>query len=422
MKKPTVVIGAQWGDEGKGKIVDYLAGRHDCIIRFNGGNNAGHTIIHQGHTLKLHIIPSGVLHQKKLIITQGAVFDPEVFITELNTLHQLGIKPDLLIDYRVNLVLPYHRLLDAATEAWKGSRATGSLKLGIGYCYEDRNNRSGIRCEDLLYPKVISQKIATLFPLKKGITEKVFGQPVDTSAAKIINRLVKLTKIIKPFIGDASVYLSRNIDKKRVLFEGANGTMLDGNFGTYPYTVANNTISSAVFPYAGLPAQPTTIIGLVKAYTTRVGGGPFLTEQKNKVGEQLQRVGKEIGSTSGRVRRCGWLDLPQLQLSHRLNGFSYLVLTKIDVFSGLKTIKVCTHYRLNGKLISEFPSISHHLYRCTPVYQTLPGWRKSLRDIKQFAHLPREAQNYVRFVETKLNVPIKYISVGPERNDLIKRG
>ncbi len=419
--KHTVVIGTQWGDEGKGKLVDALSKNFDCVVRFNGGNNAGHTIIYAGEQCKLHVLPSGVFQRKKLLISQGAVFDPEVLLSEMQFCKKHRMPVDLLIDYRVNLVTAYHKLFDYGNEAWKGKKATGSVKVGIGYCYEDRNNRSGIRCEDLLYPKILKEKIHTLFPLKKAILEKVYGMRVEFDAESIYHRLTYLSRFLKPYIGDVSLYMSNNISKKRMLFEGAMATMLDGQFGTHPYTVANHTIASSLFVSLGMPVFPVSVLGVVKAYTTRVGGGPFPTEQINAYGKKLQNAGKEIAATSGRIRRCGWLDLPVIRFARRLNSFSALALTKLDVLSEFERIPVCTHYELNGKKTSEYPGISHEFYQCKPVYKFFSGWKSSLTHITKFSQLPVAARAYVSYIEREVGVAVSYISCGANREQLIKK-
>lgn len=419
IRNPTVVIGSQWGDEGKGKLVDALAADYDVVGRFNGGNNAGHTVIYRGEQVKLHVLPSGVFQQKKLLIAQGMVFDPEILLTELEICHKFGLKPDLLIDYRVNLVMPYHKLMDGANEVWKGKKATGSVRVGIGYCYEDRNNRTGIRTEDLLYPTILKDKIYDFFPLKRAILEKVYGIKVEMTAGQIYKRLLFFAKLFKPYIGDVSAYVGENIDTQKFLFEGAMATMLDGNFGTYPYTVANNTLASSVFTSLGLPERSLHVIGVVKAYTTRVGGGPFPTEQKNELGATLQKVGQEIAATSGRIRRCGWFDLPIVRYAHRLNNFSELAITKLDVLSGFDKIPVCVNYRLNGKTLREYPSISHEYYHCEAEYIRLPGWKSPLTRIQKISQLPKEARKYLEFIEKQVGVSVSYISVGPERDALL---
>lgn len=418
--KLTVVVGAQWGDEGKGKLVDVLAAGYDVVGRFNGGNNAGHTIIYKGKQCKLHILPSGIFQRKKLIIAQGAVFDPEVLLTELTFCQKCQIPLDLLIDYRVNLVMPYHQLMDSGSEARKGKRATGSLNLGIGYCYEDRNNRAGIRCEDLFYPAILKQKLSQLLPLKRAILTKAYGLRVQLSGAAIFRRLMFFRRLLKPYIGDVAGFVASNLDKKSMLFEGAMGTMLDGNFGTYPFTVANNTIASSLFSYVGIPQAPLTVIAAVKAYTTRVGGGPFATEQNNSFGDRLQRIGQEFGATSGRKRRCGWLDLAVVRFAHRLNGFSQLVITKLDVLSELDPIPVCTGYRLDGKIFKEYPGVSHAYCRVKPVYKMLKGWKKPIAAVRNITNLPKEAKNYLSFIEKEVGVPVTYVSVGPDRDAIIR--
>ncbi len=416
---PLVVIGTQWGDEGKGKLVDMLAKDYDVVGRFNGGNNAGHTVIYEGEQCKLHVLPSGIFQQKQLLISQGAVFDPEVLLTEFAYCKRHRLKLNLLIDYRVNLVMPYHKLMDAANESWKGKKATGSVKVGIGYCYEDRNNRSGIRCEDLLYSNIFKEKIQTIFPLKKAILEKTYGTKVTVTADGIYKRFSQIAKILKPYIGDVSLFMQKNLDKKSFIFEGAMATMLDGQFGTYPYTVANNTIASSIFSSLGTPPFPYKVMGVVKAYTTRVGGGPFPTEQKNNIGEILVSKGKEIAATSGRIRRCGWLDLNIVRYAHRLNNFTKLAITKLDVLSEFSEIKVCIGYRLGKKIIREYPSVTHQYYQCIPIYKTFKGWKKDISKIRSFDTLPKEAKSYILFIQRELRVPIKIISVGAERNSNI---
>lgn len=411
-----VVIGTQWGDEGKGKLVDMMSNKFDVIARFNGGNNAGHTVIHNGEQVKLHVLPSGIFSKSKLLISQGAVFDPEVLLTELIFCKKHSLNLDLLIDHRVNLVMPYHKLMDGASEAWKGKKATGSVKVGIGYCYEDRNNRSGIRCEDLFYPKILKEKIKIIFPLKKAILEKVYGQKVTISEEEIYKRLLYMARVLKPYIGDVSQYVNKNLNKKKMLFEGAMATMLDASFGTYPYTVANNTFASALFPSIGSPAFPIHVIGVIKAYTTRVGGGPFPTEQINEAGELLQKAGNEIAATSGRIRRCGWLDLNILRFAHRLNNFSSFAVTKLDVLSVFSEIPVCVGYRLHGKVIKEFPAVTHEYGLCKPIYKIFPGWKSDISKVRKLKNLPVQARRYIAFIEQELQVPVKIISVGAKRD------
>jgi len=419
IKYPLVVVGAQWGDEGKGKVVDLLSKKADYVVRFNGGNNAGHSVVVSGEKFKLSLLPSGVLHKKKLILSQGVVIDPAVLLSEIAFFEKRNIHIDLMIDPRVQVVMPYHKELDRATELWKGKKATGSLHLGIGYCYEDKNNRFGIRFEDLISPKILQEKISMLFPKKKRQIELVFGQKTDLSADKMVIDYTSYGKKLKKYAGDASFFIQKNMAKKKVLFEGAHGTFLDGVFGTYPYTTAIHTISGAVFPYVGIAPQKISSIGIVKAYTTRVGNGPFPTELFDRVGEKIREVGGEYGTVSKRPRRCGWLDLPLLRTAVRLSGFSSIALTKIDVLSQIKELLICTHYELNGKRLNEVPAYISDFNNCKPVYKKMKGWMADLSNIVKWSDLPPETKHYVHFIEKQLHVPISILSVGPERGQEI---
>ena len=296
IKYPLVIVGAQWGDEGKGKVVDLLAKQADLVVRFNGGNNAGHSVVVNGEKFKLSLIPSGVIQQKKLLLAQGVVIDPKVLLDEITFFEKRKIPLDLMIDPRVHIVMPYHKALDAATEAWKGKKATGSLHLGIGYCYEDKNNRFGIRFEDLIEPKHLKEKLEMYFPQKKKQIELIFEQKITIKEEDIYKTYLEYGRKLKKYLGDVSSYVGINMKKKKVLFEGAHGTFLDGVFGTYPYTVAIHTMSGAIFPYVGIASQQIYSMGIVKAYTTRVGNGPFPTELHDKVGEKIREVGQEFGT------------------------------------------------------------------------------------------------------------------------------
>lgn len=419
MQIPTVVIGAQWGDEGKGKIVDILAQKVDVVVRFNGGNNAGHTVVVGREKFPLSLLPSGVLWKKQLLIAQGTVITPDILLSEVDFFQKRGLRIKLMIDPRVNIVMPYHKLLDAATEEYKGAKKVGSLKLGIGYCYEDRNNRHGIRFEDLIEPKALKEKIFTEFPLAKKRIELVYNYKVDITAGEIFAEYQKYGLKLKKYLGDVSLYISQNADKKKILFEGAHGTFLDGNFGTYPYTTAVNTISGSVFPYVGIPPQKLEVVGLVKAYTTRVGGGPFTTELFDEVGNYLQEKGTEFGTVSKRKRRCGWLDMVMLRYAHRLNGFTQLALTKLDVLTGLPSLKIATHYKLGNKTITDFPSALVEVSQCKPVYETFRGWNEDILGIRRKEALPKNCLIYLRAIEKMLGIPIRYISVGPDRKSTI---
>ncbi len=417
---PTVVIGAQWGDEGKGKIVDILARKADCVVRFNGGNNAGHTVVVNGEKFPLSLLPSGVLWQKKLCLSQGVVLTPDILIGEIEFFRKKGLKVDLIIDPRVNIVMPYHKLLDAATEEYKGVKKVGSLKLGIGYCYEDRNNRHGVRFEDLIIPKILKEKIYQEFPKVLKRLESVYNFKVDLSAENIFSEYKTYGQKLKRYLGDVSKFIALHIRNKKILLEGAHGTFLDGNFGTYPYTTAVNTISGSVFPYVGFPPQKLEVVGLVKTYTTRVGGGPFPTELFDKNGVHMQEKGQEFGTVSKRKRRCGWLDMVMLKYAHRLNGFTQIALTKLDVLTGLSSLKIATHYKLGNKKVTDFPSSLVELSQCKPMYEVFSGWSEDIQQARTLKDLPRNCLIYIKSIEKMLGVPIRYISVGPDRESIIQ--
>lgn len=416
---PLVVIGSQWGDEGKGKLVDLLAKNAQYVARFNGGNNAGHSVVVRGEKFKLSLLPSGILHRKKLFLAQGVVIDPKILLDEIAFFTKRKIPVNLMIDPRVNIVMPYHKELDRATEEWKGKKATGSLHLGIGYCYEDKNNRFGIRFEDLINPKELKEKLSIYVPVKKRYIESVFGQKSVLTVEKIFKDYVVYGKKLKKYLGDVSQFLGKHIHKK-VLFEGAHGTFLDGIFGTYPYTTAVYTIAGSVFAYVGIPPQKIYSMGIVKAYTTRVGNGPFPTELFDKTGGEIRAAGGEFGTVSKRPRRCGWLDLTMLRTAIRLSGFDYLAITKLDVLSVLSKIKVCTHYVLKGKKVVEIPAVLSEFAKCKPVYKEFKGWKKDISRVRSFDALPKEAKSYILFIQNQLKVPIPIISVGAERNSIIR--
>lgn len=418
---PKIIIGAQWGDEGKGKIVDYLARDADYIVRFNGGNNAGHTVVYKGEKFPLSLLPSGVLWGKKLLISQGVVINPKVLLDEIEFFRKRNTKIDLTIDFRTNIVMPYHGILDAATEESKGEKKVGSLKLGIGYCYEDRNNRQGIRLEDLINPSVFKDKLFSLFPQKKKRIEAVYNYQVLITPEEIYKEFKAYGQKLIKYVGDVSKIVSENTKKSKILLEGAHGTFLDGNFGTYPYTTAVNTISGSVFSYVGFPPQKLEVIGVVKAYTTRVGGGPFPTELFDRTGTYIQEKGGEFGTVSKRKRRCGWLDLPMLRLSHRLNGYTYFIITKLDVLSNLPTLKIADYYLINKRKVYELPSSLEDVLRAKPVYKIYKGWKEDISKVDKYHSLPKNCRVYLEAVEKKLGIPIKYISVGSERNAMIKR-
>src|SRR3990167_10938432 len=427
IKFPLVIVGAQWGDEGKGKVVDLLAAQAKHVVRYNGGNNAGHSVVLNGEKFKLSLLPSGVLHKKKLYLSHGVVINPKVLLEEIEFFEKRGIKLSLMIDPRCHIVMPYHRELDRATELWKGKKATGSLHLGIGYTYEDKNNRVGARFEDLINPVQLKEKLEMYFPIKKAIIEKVFGQKTDLTVDKIYKEYAGYGKRLKKYLGDVSRTISdasRHGSKNKILFEGAHGTFLDGIFGTYPYTTAVYTIAGGVFPYVGIPPQKIYSMGIVKAYTTRVGNGPFPTELENPTGQKIREKGGEFGTVSKRPRRCGWLDLCLVRTAARLSGFDYLAITKLDVLSVVDRIKICTHYVIPSearnpakrkRIIKEVPSLIADFYRCKPIYKEFKGWKKDISAVRRFEDLPKEAKIYVKFIEQQLKVPVKLVWVGAER-------
>lgn len=420
MTKSTIVVGLQWGDEGKGKIIDAIAGSFDYVVRWNGGNNAGHTVVVDGRKYPLSLVPSGVLQKRKLLISQGVVINPKVLLAEIAMLESAGYRVNLTIDPRCHIVMPYHGAMDAASEAWKGKDATGSLHLGIGYCYEDRNNRAGIRLEFLSRPSVLKEKLEKILPLKRAIIEKAYGMKADLDMKKILKEYILYGKKLQKYIGDVSLLVTRKLVTHSFLFEQAHGTMLDPVFGTYPFTVAPPTISSAVFPSVGIAAQKFNVLGVVKAYTTRVGNGPFPTELSDNTGDTIRKNGNEFGTVSKRPRRCGWLDIPVLRYAVRLNGVTSLAVTKLDVLSGIKKLSICIGYRYHGKILREFPSEISRLPDCVPIFKSMAGWSQNTEKVSHRKDFPKQTIEYLSFLEKQLDVPIHYISVGAERKALIR--
>lgn len=397
--KPTVIVGLQWGDEGKGKVIDLLGNRFDATVRYNGGNNAGHTVKVGDTTLHFKLMPSAALHGKKVLIAQAVVINPKIMLEEIAEIKKLGVKLDLGIDPRCHVVIPYHQALDGASEASKGKAKTGSLGLGIGFTYEDRTNRAGIRLEELVQPKVLREKLKQNWELKKRRVVNAYQQKFPLQFEKVYREYAAYGRKLKPYLLPVAEYVVDNLNKKRFLLETAQGFYLDFVFGTYPYTVAYHTIASSALPDIGLPPMPLEVIGIAKAYTTRVGNGPFPTELKNKIGEHLQVVGHEFGTVSGRKRRCGWFDVEMVKHACRLSGVNSIFLTKLDVFSGLKTIKVKTN---RG-------------------YVSLAGWKDDLTAVKKWSGLPTNCKKYVLFLEKQLGTPINYVSVGPDRRQTIRK-
>ncbi len=415
----TVIIGLQFGDEGKGKFVDYLSQNSDIVVRTNGGNNAGHTIFVKNYKFSFSMLPCGALNEKEVLIAQGCVLNLQILINEIKLIKDLNKNLRLRIDPRCHIIMPYHILLDEATENYKGDKKMGSLKLGVGYCYEDKTNRSGIRIIDLLNKYIFIDKIDSVWEIKKSRILEGYKHPFNLDKDKIIKEYLDYAEQLKEYILPVTEYLLDNINKKNITLETSQASYLDYSYGTYPYTVAYNTISSAALVDIGLPPMELTVLGVIRAYCIRVGNGPFPTQQDNEVGEYLREKGNEYGTVSKRPRRCGWLDLKLVKYSCKLNGVNELALTKLDILSGLNKIKVCVGYKENNEEIKNFNPSLHSLDRVEPIYVELDGWEEDITKIKEYVDLPTNCKKYLDFIEKYLNRKIKYISVGPNRNQVI---
>ena len=418
------LIGAQWGDEGKGKYIDILASKADYVVRATGGSNAGHTVVSGDKTYKLHLIPSGILYPKTVnIIGNGVVLDPKVVLEEMDGLAKLGVKFDnLLMDLRAHIVMPYHKEFDELAELAKGKDAIGTTKRGIGPCYADKCDRIGIRLIDLLDEKVFAQKLKANLELKNKIITAVYGgKPLDYD--EIYKEYCGYAKRLAPFACDTGAILYDAIKaNKRVVFEGAQGTLLDLDSGTYPFVTSSHPITGGFCAGAGVgPTAITECLGIAKSYTTRVGAGPFPTELDDEVGNHLLTVGHEFGVTTGRARRCGWLDAVILRLAVRINGLTALAINKLDPLTGLKKIKVATHYMLDGKKVEYFPADISILERCKPVYEEFDGWTEDITGCRKFEDLPKAAQKYILAIEKLAGCPVTMIGVGPDREQNIIR-
>ena len=418
----TVVLGAQWGDEGKGKVTDFFASSADYVIRFQGGNNAGHTIVVGDEKLALSLTPSGVLYPECVpVIGSGCVVDLEFLKKELEMLNSKNVSTQkLAISPNAHLIMPYHRLLDELIEESLGENKIGTTKKGIGPCYSDKIQRSGIRVQDLLDDDVFVQKVNKNLEEKNQILTKIYGRdPIDPN--EIINEFKSYKDIVTNHVKDTSLMISNAIkSNKNILFEGAQGTLLDIDHGTYPFVTSSNTSSGNAAIGSGVgPLNLNKIVGVTKAYISRVGSGPFITEQENEIGDYLIEKGAEFGVVTGRRRRCGWLDLISLKYSVRVNTLTELFITKLDVLSGLDEIKLCIGYKNGDEVIADYPYQQSILYNAQPVYETFKGWEEDITSIKNFEELPENAKKYINAIEDFIEIPITFISVGPERNQNI---
>jgi len=419
-----VVVGAQWGDEGKGRIVDLLAENVDVVARYQGGNNAGHTIVVDGETVVLHHIPSGILREEKLsVIGNGVVIDPKVLLGEIDKLRSAGYRVDeenLKISDRSHVIMPYHKEIDVGREERLGANKIGTTGRGIGPVYEDKAARRGIKLSDLIHPETFSARLRTVLEERNlYLTRVLEREPLHFET--VYQEYIDYGERLRGFVSDTSKLLNDFIaDRKSILFEGAQGTLLDVDFGTYPYVTSSSAGSGGACTGTGVsPTKIDRILGVAKAYATRVGEGPFPSEIDGELGVKLRDQGGEFGSTTGRPRRCGWFDAVALRYSARINGISELAITKLDVLSGFDTIKICVGYNYEGKLITEFPSSAQVLQSCRPVYEEIDGWKENLSDVKTISDLPPPAKALLNMIEETTGVPIWIVSLGASREKVL---
>jgi adenylosuccinate synthase len=419
MMSSVVVVGTQWGDEGKGKITDYLAEKAEVIARYQGGNNAGHTIVFSGKKYKLHLIPSGIFYADKIcVIGNGMVVDPKALVEELEYLHGHGVNTDnLRISSRAHVILPYHLKLDAVEEESKGTNKIGTTRKGIGPAYMDKAARIGIRMTDLLDAPEFEKKLKRNLEEKNRLFTKVY-ETEGFEMESILKEYLALAERIRKYVTDTSVVLNDAIDSgKRVLFEGAQGVMLDIDQGTYPYVTSSNPVAGGVCIGSGVgPTKIHQVVGVAKAYTSRVGDGPFPTELDNEIGERIREVGNEYGTTTGRPRRVGWFDSVVVRHARRVSGITGLSLNSIDVLTGIETLKICTAYKYKGEIVHSFPANLNVLAECEPVFEELPGWTEDITSVKHLEQLPKNARHYIERISTITGIPIAIFSVGPDRD------
>ncbi len=417
-----IVIGAQWGDEGKGKITDLLSENAHVVVRYQGGVNAGHTVVVGSQTFKLHLIPSGILYpETQCLIASGTVIDPNVLLQEIDQLHELEISTqNLFIAETAHITLPYHRLIDLAEEERRGRYRLGTTGRGIGPTYADKAERMGIRLVDLMHPQDLRERLEWAVPYKNVLLEKIYNLP-PLDPAEVIEQYLNYAERLKPYVADVALMLTEAIEaRKNILFEGAQGTLLDLDFGTYPYVTSSHPVAGGACVGAGVgPTSIDRVIGVAKAYTTRVGEGPFPTELNNEIGEFLSEQGAEFGTTTGRRRRCGWFDAVIGRYAVRVNGIDCLAITKLDVLDQLDEIKVCVAYSCKGQELKHFPSNARTFAECQPIYNTLPGWKTSTQHCRTIEDLPPAAYDYLKFLAELMQVPIAIVSLGAKRTQTI---
>jgi adenylosuccinate synthase len=417
-----VLLGAQWGDEGKGKATDLLGDQVDYVVRYQGGNNAGHTVVIGDQKYALHLLPSGILSPNVIpVIGNGVVIDPAVLLTEIKGLNERGINTSKLkISTNAHLITPYHRTIDKVSERFLGKSKIGTTGRGIGPAYADKINRIGIRVQDLFDQSILKQKIEAALHDKNQILVKVFNRKGIT-VEEVIDEYLGYAEILKPYVTDTSLLLDQALQQgKVVLLEGSQGTLLDVDHGTYPFVTSSNPTAGGASTGSGIgPTKITRVIGILKAYTTRVGSGPFPTELFDEDGEALRKIGGEVGVTTGRNRRCGWFDAPIARYAVRVNGLTDFFLTKLDVLTGWEKIPVCVAYEIDGKRVEELPASQSDFHHAKPIYEYLPGWKENISKAKSVADLPKNAQEYVKFLEKISGAPMSAIGVGPGRDETI---
>ena len=423
--KTVAVVGSQWGDEGKGKVIDYLATQADVVIRGQGGNNAGHTLVVDGKKFALRLIPSGVLNPNTInVIGNGIVFDPQGFLEEVEMLKKDNIDTsNIKISDRAHIVFPYHKELDVLAEEARGDNKIGTTKKGIGPCYMDKTERSGIRICDLMDKDVFAKKLKLQVDAKNKLVQGVYGKEAMFDFETIYNEYLRYAEKIRNHVADTSVIVYDAIKAgKKVLFEGAQGTLLDLDLGTYPFVTSSHPISGGFAVGAGVgPNMIKDVVGIVKAYTTRVGEGPFVTELDNEIGEEIRIKGREFGTVTGRSRRCGWFDAVIVRYAARVNGLTSISLMLLDVLTGFDKIQVCTAYKMGDKIIKDFPASLEDLAKCEPIYEELEGWTEDITSVERFEDLPENAKKYVAKIEELIGVSVDMVSVGPNRAQTIVR-